>query len=88
MLASTTTYFFVCPTKIHKYNFCCKVEFVLSMLHLMGKVHMRDVKLAAETFDRLDLNSDGTMKYTYSRSYIVNLQCDIHVHMSICMCYV
>lgn len=36
-----------------------KIEFVLGMLELMGKVRMGDVALAASMFDRLDSNEDG-----------------------------
>lgn len=36
-----------------------KIEFVLGMLELMGKVSMSDVSLASSMFDRLDSNEDG-----------------------------
>jgi Ca2+-binding EF-hand superfamily protein len=36
-----------------------KIEFVLDMLELMGKVRVGDVSLAASMFDRLDSNEDG-----------------------------
>ena len=36
-----------------------KIEFVLGMLELMGKVQRSDAALAASMFDRLDGNSDG-----------------------------
>mmetsp|Transcript_17195 Transcript_17195/g.28772 ORF Transcript_17195/g.28772 Transcript_17195/m.28772 type:complete len:448 (-) Transcript_17195:39-1382(-) len=36
-----------------------KIEFVLGMLELMGKVQRSDAALAASMFDRLDSNDDG-----------------------------
>jgi Ca2+-binding EF-hand superfamily protein len=36
-----------------------KIEFVLGMLELMGKVRRSDVVLASTMFDRLDGNGDG-----------------------------
>lgn len=36
-----------------------KIEFVLGMLELMGKVQRSDVSLASTMFDRLDGNDDG-----------------------------
>ena len=36
-----------------------KIEFVLGMMELMGKVNINDVSLASSVFDRLDGNDDG-----------------------------
>ena len=36
-----------------------KIEFVMGLLEMMGKVRMGDVRLASSLFDRIDSNDDG-----------------------------
>jgi len=39
-----------------------KIEFVLGLLHMMGKVSNKDIYTACKTFDRLDQDSDGIIR--------------------------
>jgi len=39
-----------------------KIEFVVGLLHMMGKISNKDILMACRTFDRLDLDSDGLIR--------------------------
>ena len=39
-----------------------KLEFVLRLLQLMGKISPQDILLASKTFDNLDENGDGILQ--------------------------
>jgi hypothetical protein len=50
-----------------------KSEFVILMLHLMGKVHEKDILLATKIFDKLDRQCDGTFPFSIPLSLSLSL---------------